>query len=82
MNDTTDVLLGAGGSIATVLAPILVARGHRVRLVSRGAHVMPGTEAVSADLLDARAVMDAVGEGSTVFLLAGLRYQAAVWEEQ
>ncbi len=78
----TDVLLGAGGSIAAVLAPILVARGHRVRLVSRGGHALSGAESISADLLDARAVANAIGDDSAVFLLAGLRYQAAVWEEQ
>jgi nucleoside-diphosphate-sugar epimerase len=78
----TDVLLGAGGSIATVLAPALVQRGHHVRLVSRRGHAMTGTEGVSADLLDARAVADAVDAGSTVFLLAGLRYETSAWEEQ
>jgi nucleoside-diphosphate-sugar epimerase len=80
--NATCVLLGAGGAISTVLAPILVARGDRVKLVSRGGRSMPGTDAVRADLLDAHEVADAVEEGSTVFELAGLCYDAAVWEEQ
>jgi nucleoside-diphosphate-sugar epimerase len=78
----TDILLGAGGSIAAALAPILLEQHHRVRLVSRRGHAMPGTEAIAADLLDADAVMKVIADGSTVFLVAGLRYHAATWEDQ
>jgi nucleoside-diphosphate-sugar epimerase len=76
-------VLGAGGVIARELSSALVARGQRVRLVSRHPHPTPGaTEQLSADLLDAAAVDRAVAGSSVVYLVAGLRYSAAVWQRE
>ena len=80
--DNLNVLLGAGGPISKGLAEVLLARGRRVRLVSRSGHRMPGCEVARADLLDPQAVRDAVSPGSTVFLLAGLPYRIDVWTQQ
>jgi nucleoside-diphosphate-sugar epimerase len=79
---TKHVLLGAGGSIATQLASVLIAQGQTVRLVSRGGHAMTGAESVRADLLDAAATKQAVEDDASVYLLAGLQYRAAVWADQ
>jgi nucleoside-diphosphate-sugar epimerase len=76
------VILGAGGAIGTPLAAELCARQQRVRAVSRRGAATAGAEAVRADLNDADEVLKAVPEGSTVYLLAGLKYDRRVWQEQ
>lgn len=74
-------ILGAGGAIATELAFFL--NDRKVRLVSRNPAAVTGNEElVSADLLDATAVENAVGGSSCVYLVAGLPYKAKVWEKQ
>ena len=76
-------VLGAGGVIARELTTALLARGVPVRLVSRQPHPAPaGVECLSADLLDARAVDRAVAGSEVVHLVAGLRYDTAVWREE
>jgi nucleoside-diphosphate-sugar epimerase len=85
MNTSTPVhtVLGAGGVIARELTAALLARGVRVRLVSRRAHPAPtDTEVVAADLLDAAAVDRAVAGSAVVHLVAGLRYDTAVWQSE
>jgi nucleoside-diphosphate-sugar epimerase len=82
MDQRLQVILGAGGAIGTPLAQELLARGQRVRLVSRRGLASGSAEAVSADLNDEAAVLGAVGEGSTVYLLAGLEYAIQAWREQ
>jgi nucleoside-diphosphate-sugar epimerase len=76
------IILGAGGAIGTPLAAELVARQQRVHAVSRRAAATAGVEAVRADLNDPDDVRQVVAEGSTVYLLAGLKYDRRVWQEQ
>jgi nucleoside-diphosphate-sugar epimerase len=76
------VILGAGGAIGTPLAAELLANGVRLRTVSRSGAGPDGAEKVRADLTDADSVQRAVGQGSTVYLLAGLPYDQSVWREQ
>ena len=76
------VILGAGGAIGAPLAIELVARGSRVRTVSRTGRGLPGAESARADLIDRDAVLGVVEAGSTVHLLAGLPYDRRVWREQ
>jgi nucleoside-diphosphate-sugar epimerase len=76
------VILGAGGAIGTPLAAELLARQQRVRAVSRGGEAPAGVEAIRADLNSPDDVLKAVAEGSTVYLLAGLKYDRRVWQEQ
>lgn len=76
-------VLGAGGVIARELTAAMLAQDLRVRLVSRHVHPVPaGTEVVAADLLDAAAVDRAVAGSDVVHLVAGLRYDAAVWQAE
>ncbi len=75
-------ILGYGGVIGGELAPLLRVRGP-VRLVSRSGRAgEPGDEVVAADLLDAAAVDGAVAGSRVVYLVAGIRYSAAVWEDE
>lgn len=79
---TTHVLLGAGGAISSSLSRCLLEQQQPVRLVSRSGHALPGAETVRADLLDAASVREAIPQGATVYLLAGLPYRIGVWAEQ
>ena len=74
-------ILGAGGAIALNLTDELLKRGEMVRLVSRSAKPYKGvTDIVSADLLNAQAVADAVKGSEVVHLTAGLKYETAIWQ--
>ena len=76
-------ILGANGVIGRELSRQLAARGERIRQVSRTPlAVNPSDELVAADLLDARATADAVAGSSVAYLVAGLEYKTAVWQEQ
>jgi nucleoside-diphosphate-sugar epimerase len=76
------IILGAGGAIGTPLAAELLARRQTVRAVSRSGAAPAGIEAVRADLNNPEDVLHAVGPGSSVYLLAGLKYDRRVWQEQ
>lgn len=76
-------ILGAGGVIARELTDALQAQGAHVRLASRRVQSAPaGTEHMLADLLDAEAVDRAVAGSDVVHLVAGLRYDTAVWQSE
>ncbi len=76
------IILGAGGAIGTPLAAELLGRQQKVRAVSRRGTAPAGIEAVRADLIEPDDVLRAVEPGSTVYLLAGLKYDRRVWQEQ
>jgi len=76
------IILGAGGAIGTPLAAELLTRQQKVRAVSRSGKAQAGIEAVRADLNQPDDVLRAVEPGSTVYLLAGLKYDRRVWQEQ
>lgn len=75
-------ILGAGGAIGAELVKEYAARGQRVRLVGR--HPKPAgdhTETLTADLSDAAQTTQAVEKTEIAFLLAGLKYDLAIWRE-
>ena len=82
MSSTLHVILGSGGAIGTPLVTELLAKGERVRAVSRSGRAAAGCEAVQADLTNEAQTIAAIEEGSIVFLLAGLRYDSRVWRDQ
>lgn len=76
-------ILGAGGSVATHLAKELVNYTPHIRLVSRNPKKVNDTdEIVSADLLNAGQVLEAVKGSAIVYLTVGLPYNSSVWETQ
>jgi nucleoside-diphosphate-sugar epimerase len=75
-------LLGAGGSIANEMVPLLTAQKKPFRLVSRSSRPAPkGAQYISADLADKDETIRAVAGSSIVVLLAGLKYDHKVWAE-
>lgn len=76
-------ILGANGIIAQELSHALSAHTTDIRQVSRHPRkVNPTDETCVADLLDARATAEAVAGSSVVYLVAGLKYNASVWQAQ
>lgn len=76
-------ILGANGVIGRELSAELAAFDQGIRQVSRSPQrVNPTDELVSADLLDARATASAVQGSAVCDLVAGLKYDHRVWQEQ
>jgi nucleoside-diphosphate-sugar epimerase len=74
-------ILGANGTIATELIPVLRAHNEQIRLVSRSPKEVEGAETRSADVLDYNQVLKAVQGSEVVYLLIGITYSARVWEK-
>jgi nucleoside-diphosphate-sugar epimerase len=76
-------VLGANGVIGRELSRHLPKYSDRIRQVSRSPkRVNVADELFSADLLDARATAAAVAGSAVTYLVAGLKYDHKVWEEQ
>src|SRR5262249_26915988 len=76
-------ILGANGVIGRELSRHLPEYSDRIRQVSRSPKRVNATdELFSADLLDAKATADAVAGSTIAYLVAGLKYDHKVWEEQ
>lgn len=76
-------ILGANGIIAQELSRALAAHVSDIRQVSRNPRkVNPTDQTFVADLLDGQAVVNAVAGSEVVYLVAGLQYNASIWQEQ
>jgi nucleoside-diphosphate-sugar epimerase len=76
------IILGAGGTISKVLAKELVENNEKIKLASRSIKTIEGRESVKADLLNFNEVNGVIEEFSTVYLVAGLKYDINTWREQ
>jgi nucleoside-diphosphate-sugar epimerase len=76
-------ILGANGVIGREVSRHLPQYADRIRQVSRSPKQVNATdELFPADLLDARATADAVAGSEVTYLVAGLKYDHRVWQEQ
>ncbi|MBI2416464.1 MAG: NAD-dependent epimerase/dehydratase family protein [Ignavibacteriales bacterium] len=75
-------ILGAGGAIGTPLANLLLEKGEKVRLASRGKRIVSGAESIQCDLLSFKETLSAVQGSAVVYLLAGLQYNHTIWQAQ
>ena len=76
-------ILGANGTIGTVLAKELTNYTDKIRLVSRNPRkVNPSDELFPADLSEPGAVDQAVAGSEVVYLVVGLDYKLGVWEDK
>ena len=76
-------ILGANGIIARELSRALAEYTSDIRQVSRNPRkVNPTDETFVADLLDSQATANAVAGSEVVYLVAGLKYDISVWQEQ
>ncbi len=78
-----NTILGANGVVARELSRALSASPGPLRQVSRHPQrVSASDEVMAADLLDPQATDRAVAGSATAYLVAGLKYDARVWEAQ
>ena len=75
-------ILGANGTIATELVPILQQNNEQIRLVSRNPKPVVNAQLVTADLLNKEEVAKAVAGSNMVYLLAGIQYNYKVWQKE
>ncbi|RYD72903.1 MAG: NAD-dependent epimerase/dehydratase family protein [Sphingobacteriales bacterium] len=76
-------ILGANGTIGSVLAKELTAYTDKIRLVSRNPKKVNETdELFSADLSDASQLDKAIAGSEVVYLLVGFDYNIKVWQEK
>src|SRR3954470_15970497 len=76
-------ILGANGVIGREVSRHLAQYSSVIRQVSRSPKPVNATdELFSADLLNAKATADAVAGSEVTYLVAGLKYDHKVWEEQ
>ncbi len=75
-------ILGANGTIATELIPILQQNNESIRLVSRHPKPTANAEIVTADLLNKDEILKAVAGSDIVYLLAGIQYNHTVWQKE
>jgi uncharacterized protein YbjT (DUF2867 family) len=74
--DPRDVFLSGGtGYLGTSLIPVLLARGHRVRALTRGAGP-PGVDCVRGNALEASTFAASVAPADTVVHLVGVSHPA------
>ncbi len=77
------VILGAGGAIANALTKELIAKGEKVRLVSRRPiTTFAEVQWIQADLTQLNEVLTAAKGASVLYLCAGLPYNTKVWAAQ
>lgn len=72
-------ILGANGTIANALLPILKENNHKIRLVSRNPVAIEGAESIKADVLNYEDVISAVTGSDIVYLLVGIQYNSKIW---
>ena len=76
-------ILGANGTIGRELSRVLPTYTNVIRQVGRNPRrVNANDETFIADLLDAQAVAKAVQGCDVAYLVAGLKYDTEVWQEQ
>ncbi len=76
-------ILGANGTIGSVLAKELSAYTNKIRLVSRNPKkVNEQDELFSADLSDVTQVEKAIAGSTIVYLLVGFDYKLKVWQDK
>jgi nucleoside-diphosphate-sugar epimerase len=76
-------ILGANGTIASVLAKELKAYTDRIRLVSRNPKKVNDTdELFPADLTDAALVDQSIAGSEVVYLMVGFDYNIKIWRER
>ncbi|EOR94682.1 Nucleoside-diphosphate-sugar epimerase [Arcticibacter svalbardensis MN12-7] len=75
-------ILGANGTIATALVPVLQAHQENIRLVSRTPKPIAGAEVMAADVLNYDQVLQALQGSTVVYLLIGITYNAKLWQQE
>jgi len=73
-------ILGANGTIATELLPILHQKKEAIRLASRHPKPVPYAQNIAMDVLNYEQVAAVVNGSDIVYLLVGLEYNHKTWQ--
>lgn len=75
-------IIGAGGSIANCLVPLLIEKNEPLRLLSRSGYTIAGADCRKVDVLNQKELSLAIKESKVVILLAGIDYSTVQWQAQ
>lgn len=75
-------IIGAGGSIANCLVPLIIANNEPLRLLSRSGYSTSGADCRKVDVSNQKELATAVKGSKVVILLVGIEYVTAVWQAQ
>lgn len=73
-------ILGANGTIARELVPILLKNKESIRLVSRHPQPIDGAETCKADVLNYEQLNQALAGSTIVYMVIGIQYDHKVWQ--
>lgn len=75
-------IIGAGGSIANCLVPLIVQGNEALRLISRSGYQTAGAESRKVDVSNQKELSNAIKGSKVVILLVGIEYTTAQWQLQ
>lgn len=73
-------IIGAGGSIANCLVPLIIQNNEPLRLLSRSGATTAGAEGRKVDVLNQKELSLAIKNSKVVILLVGIEYTTAQWQ--
>lgn len=73
-------IIGAGGSIANCLVPLIIQNNEPLRLLSRSGVTTAGAEGRKVDVLNQKELSLAIKNSKIVILLVGIEYTTAQWQ--
>jgi nucleoside-diphosphate-sugar epimerase len=75
-------IIGAGGSIANCLVPLIIEKNEPLRLLSRSGYSITGADCRKADVSNQKELSIAIKDSKVVILLVGIEYTTAQWQIQ
>ncbi len=75
-------IIGAGGSIANCLVPLIIEKNEPLRLLSRSGYSIMGADCRKVDVSNQKELTVAIKDSKVVILLVGIEYTTAQWQIQ
>jgi nucleoside-diphosphate-sugar epimerase len=75
-------IIGAGGSIANCLVPLITEKNEPLRLLSRSGYSINGADCRKVDVSNQKELSIAIKDSKVVILLVGIEYTTAQWQIQ
>ncbi len=75
-------IIGAGGSIANCLVPLITQKNEPLRLLSRSGYTIAGADCRKVDVSNQKELSAAIKDSRVVILLVGIEYSTAQWQVQ
>jgi nucleoside-diphosphate-sugar epimerase len=75
-------IIGAGGSIANCLVPLILEKKEPLRLISRSGYTINGADCRKADVGNQKELSLAIKDSKVVILLVGIEYTTTQWQVQ